>query len=270
MSRLSLLMAGLLALGIGSQARAALIHAYTFNDGTPNDSVGTANGTLASHATIANGQLTTDGTDQNTAGGAVGVTLPASTFSGITGDFTIEQFVTDVAANSQFSTTFSIGNDTNDFVLLNPSRNGGNVTADFKQGSANTEVNIAGPAPLAKGVQHQVAITYTAMNNTATLYVDGVSVGSGSLDKATGTGNTLNLSTLAGAFNGINDHSPFTGDHSLNGSTNEFRIYDNALSAADVATSFLNGPPPVIPEPATLGLLGVGAVGLLARRRRAA
>ncbi len=41
----------------GQSAHAALIHQYTFNDGTANDSVGGANGTLEGAAIISGGQL---------------------------------------------------------------------------------------------------------------------------------------------------------------------------------------------------------------------
>ena len=63
--------------------------------------------------------------------------------------------------------------------------------------------------------------------------------------------------------------STWLGDANLNGSYNEFRIYDRALTDQDVQESLARGPD-IIPEPASLGLAAV-AFGLLlpfARRRR--
>jgi hypothetical protein len=42
---------------LSGTADAALTHQYTFNDGTANDSVGTANGTLMGAATVSGGQV---------------------------------------------------------------------------------------------------------------------------------------------------------------------------------------------------------------------
>ena len=50
---------------------------------------------------------------------------------------------------------------------------------------------------------------------------------------------------------------------------NEFRIYNDAQSASQIAADFAAGPDVVVvPEPATLSCLGIGAVGLLLRRAR--
>src|SRR5215471_11243403 len=45
------------ALFVAATASATLTHQYTFNDGTANDSVGTASGTLMGAATVSDGQV---------------------------------------------------------------------------------------------------------------------------------------------------------------------------------------------------------------------
>ena len=54
---------GVLAVSPALANEAALAHQWTFNDGTANDSVGTAHGTLSNGATISEGQLILDGID---------------------------------------------------------------------------------------------------------------------------------------------------------------------------------------------------------------
>ncbi len=114
---LRLVAAVVLALGalVGGPAQGAMVHRWTFNDGTPNDSVGTANGSLFGTATIIDGRLQLSGsseanrmeatlgaplganktlvawftlsslTPNNTAGGPLGVQdLATSTFDAIT------------------------------------------------------------------------------------------------------------------------------------------------------------------------------------------
>ena len=56
-------------------------------------------------------------------------------------------------------------------------------------------------------------------------------------------------------------------DPYLTGSIDEFRIYDNALSANDVQASFNAGPDTLVPEPASLALLAIGGLTMLRRRR---
>jgi hypothetical protein len=63
--------------------------------------------------------------------------------------------------------------------------------------------------------------------------------------------------------------SNYAADHILNGSINEFRIYDHAFSAQDVMASYLRGPDEV-PEPQALLMLmsGLAAAGTIPGRRR--
>lgn len=281
---------GVGTLGVFAQSsRAGVVHQYTFNQGNANDSVGTANGTVnSSHTTLtvtgsgatAQGKVTTDGTPASTAGAAVGVTLPSTLSNGITGDFTIEQFLT-VAAQSATGVAFSIAKDTTHFLLLNPSRNGGPVTAVFDDGgSAVSLAPATGTIPTTPGtsgtnLNHMVALTYQASTGNVAMYLDGVSLVTGTLPAKGSAGSpfgstaTTNvLADIVGSFNGVNGNSPTTTDASLNGSTDEFRILNNVQSTAQVLTDFTAGPTVGVPEPATLGLSMLGALGLLARRRR--
>ena len=58
-------------------------------------------------------------------------------------------------------------------------------------------------------------------------------------------------------------------DGDLFGKIDEFRIYDGGLNDAQIAASFAAGPDTVvIPEPASLLLLGLGGCALALRRRR--
>ena len=60
--------------------------------------------------------------------------------------------------------------------------------------------------------------------------------------------------------------SQWSQDPFYNGSINGFRIYDGALSPADVAASFARGPD-AVPEPSAIGA-GVLAVAFRLRRTR--
>ena len=85
--------------------------------------------------------------------------------------------------------------------------------------------------------------------------------------------NALSSYNFTNAFLG---RSPFLADNATSGTIDEFRIFNNAQSDAAIAANFAAGPndtsPVVInapvPEPATLSIAVIGAVGLLTRRAR--
>ena len=251
-----------------STSQAALVHRYGFNDGTGKDSVGAANGSLAtgSAATIAGGTLNTT-FGGNTINDAL--LLPATVGTGITGDFTIEDFVTLPTDPTQYATLFSIGNSQNNFLLVNANRpNTTGLTVNFDPGPASTnEQSFSGASPLPAGSEIDLAIVYTSATSSFVAYVNGTSMVTGTL------GSPFNFATTAnGTFDGINGESPFTGDNTPNASTDDFRVYNNALTAAQVSADFTAGPNAVIavPEPTTAGVIGlVAASGLIRRRRHA-
>ncbi len=52
----------------------------------------------------------------------------------------------------------------------------------------------------------------------------------------------------------------------FDGSIDEVAVYDHVLSADRILEHYFQGQ--IIPEPATLGLLALGALGVVLRRRR--
>lgn len=261
---------GLLSL---ASANAQLAHHYNLTDGI--DSVGGANGTLNGNATFANGTLTTNGDASGY------LSLPSSVGTGITGDFSIETFATANSLTADYSSLFSFATAASDsnFLLFNPNRQDGSGTsARFDQGTiGNTEVgvNADGNSPLlGDGAEHDLLLTYTSGTGAVAIYNNGVLAGSGTIP----AGFRFDLAA-AGPNNGINGHSPF-GDVSFNGSTDDFRIFSNAVTAsqataldalganatdAQIGTTF-------VPEPSTwmAALVGVATLlGLQRFRRRA-
>lgn len=277
-----LVILGLSSLFCLTSAHAQLAHRYNLNtDG--NDSVGTANGVLSGNAAFAGGMLTTTGD------AADYLALPTTVGTGITGNFSIQTFVTIPNNPNNFSSLFSLSGPGNrNFFLLNPSRPnaGGSLSVNFQEkdgsvtnGAPDTEVDIrpANGAGFPFGTaQHDIAVTYVAATNFVTLYLDGTQIASGSIAAALG-GASFNFQTVTGlGQNGINGGGPF-GDQSLVGSTNDFRIFSSALTPAQVTALDAAGANAsnaviagLVPEPSTwvTMFLGLAALCGLQRFRR--
>ena len=108
---------------------------------------------------------------------------------------------------------------------------------------------------------HHVAWTYDKDAATPMrLYIDG-----GEVDTHNTSNGVLTLSNMG--IGGV-QASPF-GDRYFQGMIDDLAVWDEMLSPGDISTIYNNGLQGIgVPEPATMSLLGFGAIGMLARRKR--
>ncbi|MGD9632011.1 MAG: LamG-like jellyroll fold domain-containing protein [Pirellulales bacterium] len=277
MSRIVLVTCGALML-CASTARAVLVHQYTFN-GDANDSVGGQDGTVVDPLVISNyvgGQLDLTGNNNissNTPETGAYVNLPNGIVSAAIADgqskaASFEMWVT-VQENRFWARLFDFGSSN-----LGEDSSASGAEADYMQmvplgftnqfafethpaftdGTTIVSGVVATASPLTTGVQHHVVVTYDQLDNTnparpggtARIFLDGAPVATGPISTSM-PGGPANPS---GTFN---DNNNWLGraqwpDPLLDGLYNEFRIYNHAMSAAEVTTSFNAGPvPPPLP-----------------------
>ena len=283
-----------------STARADISHRYSFTTDA-SDSVGVANGTLRNIATVAGGQLRTNNPNFSGAAFAGGyLSLPPSILPS-SGSVTIEQWGT-YTGSGFFTEAYAFTDHGNDFV--NPPTNppganvgqyllnavsapqggpvpagGGNHVAQALSGFAGSltpppggETDAFGTTPglgfagggyLDDGGTYMTATVIDGGAGTLSYHLFRVSDGLGGLQQ-TIAAIPLSSYSFTNAYLG---RSPFLGDNWLSGSVDEFRIYTDARSTAQIAKDFSAGPNKLVPEPASLGLAALGALGLLACRR---
>ena len=234
MRKTPLLLAAACLLSAAS-ANAQLEHHYNLN-GNGTDSVSGSNGTIvgsASFTTVA-GMLTTTNGAAATTGGYLN--LPSSAGATITGDFSIEFYAIQNGSEDQNTTVFSLSASTTNFAIFKPNFGGQGARINFEQpgvnGGAQSQVGPGGTTSILApfGGENQIVITYSVSTGALSLFKNGAAV------TTTGTfGAGFNFSSVAGGVGGINGGDPFN-DLSFNGSTDDFRIYGNALTAAQVSS----------------------------------
>ncbi len=105
----------------------------------------------------------------------------------------------------------------------------------FNPPGTDVEVACSGTGPLATGVLHHVVLSVDAQADALTLYVDGM------LACAIALPYELSVIDDVNCWLG---RSQFASDIGFDGAIDEFRIYDIALTASQVALSFQAGPDP--------------------------
>jgi autotransporter-associated beta strand protein len=241
-----------------TSVEADLTHRYSFSEagGTVvTDSVGGANGTFViktagPNAVIGNGRLSlgNPGNNNNVTQGNY-VDLPNNIAK--TSDLTIEGWVTYNGGGNDWQRIFDFGSTTTgehtpestatgyeglNYLFVTPKAGGGNYRGELNLGPANGRVGqLVDRAPAATfpagGDQH---FALTKSGSTMSLYLNGVLVGQNE--------NATNDAALTDQVNVWLGRSNWQGDAFFNGAYNEFRIYDDARTAAQIAASFGYGP----------------------------
>jgi hypothetical protein len=273
-------------------------HRYSFNDGTANDSVGGANGTLQGRAAVAGNQLQMNNPNFPAAADPLNgyLSMPVSILPS-SGSVTIEQWFT--FGGSGFFTeayTFTDHHDagagptnppgpSNGQYLMqaisapqnagapNPAASGSHVAQALSGYTTETDafgstsgLGFAGGGYLDDGGTYMCASVIDGSAGTLSYYVYRVSDGLGGLQQ-TITAVPLSSYAFTNAYLG---RSAFPADNYTSGSVDEFRLFNDARSAADIAADFAAGPDQVVPEPASATALALAAGSCLisARARR--
>ncbi|MCH8998255.1 MAG: GTPase ObgE, partial [Proteobacteria bacterium] len=202
---------------------------WTLDDGsglTATDSSGSGhdgaliNGPTWSSGRIAGG-LSFDGGDDY-------VDLPAAALDGLS-DVTVTLWLRTTKTGQQALVSGAHGSNTNEFLLLLWSA----TSVGFFTGeNTGSRVNWTVPS-LADGAWHHLAIVRDAAGNEATLYMDGLALGT----QAT-TLSALNIDPGGFILGQEQDAvgGGFSVAQALDGSLDDVRLYNRTLSAAEVAT----------------------------------
>jgi rhamnogalacturonan endolyase len=177
------------------------------------------------------------------------ISLPADVVSTLA-DFTIAAWVNQTSVTN-WARVFDFGNGTASYMMLTPRAVSSSGTMRFAITVASTggEQQINGPSALPTG-WHHVAVT---LNGTVgILYVDGVAVG-------TNSALTLKPSSLNLTTQNYIGKSQWP-DPYLNGRVDDFRIYNGALSAAQI--SALVSSPSFAPTNLTATVVSANQVNL--------
>ncbi len=210
---------------------ATLKHSYTFEDGTANDVVGTAHGTLEGDAAVADGMLTLSGTGFVTLPGA-DINIPS--YSSITIETVFKQAE---GMTDKFTAVASFG-DVNpsvdwmgiNYIILQPTRQD-NADSRTSISCLNTtdpwaSENGVNGSEIADDKTHHFVTVITGTE--IKLYIDGVLIGTSPL---TGNNSLVNIGTSVALIG----KDVYPGDPLWQGSMEELNIWEGELDAATIA-----------------------------------
>ncbi len=218
----------IMVLGIGIKTR------YKF-DGNANDSIGSNHGTVTGTVSYPTGKIV-QAIDLD--GSSDYVTLPAGLFN--SDDITIAAWVY-WDGGDIWQRIFDFGNNTTQYMFLTPSSYSSTLRFAITTSGNGAEQRVETTQPTTGAWTH---VAVTLQGDVGKIYVGGVL-------KNTNTSMSLNPSDFNPAINYIGD-SQFSGDPLFNGRIDDFRIYNFALSAPDIATlanGYENNPPSFISDP---------------------
>jgi hypothetical protein len=221
--------------------RSALVHRYDF-DGTgttATDSIGTANGTVYGATLTGQGVVSFNGNSQF-------INLPNGLLSA-SNDETIEAWLT-WKGGADWQRVFDFGSSDQGegargngvtFLYLVARSEYGVMQASYGLNGETAETTVNGTAPLPVGILTHLAVVIDSQNNALSLYMNGV------------LNATATLTRRLSSVNDVNDWlgmSQFSEDPFLNADLTEFRIYNHALDATQLALSYQLGPDAPLPS----------------------
>ncbi|MDY0912807.1 family 43 glycosylhydrolase [Rathayibacter festucae] len=198
---------------------------YSFDNGsgtTVQDVSGNGqNATIVSGGAWQTGSVKLDGTDDY-------IKLPDNLLAGVT-DVTVQTEVWIDPAQSGAYFLYGLGNTTSgagDGYLFT---SGNNYRTSLATGNWTTEQTVSSGSALPRGQWAQ--LTYTLSGTTATLYLDGVRVGGGTV--------TADPKDIGGGTTTANSigRSNYDADNRFRGQVREFALYNRALTSAEVLAS---------------------------------
>jgi hypothetical protein len=225
-------------------AHPALAHRYSFNANAPTaawDSIGMAHGTLKGNAVVANGALKLTGATGGYAD------LPGGLVSGCRA-VSVEFWAT-LGASGSWARVFDFGADSGasgqNYFFFSPNTGTGGQRLEM---ATNTTVTFDVPGSLNGRSLHVVCVLDPA-TGFGGIYTNGI------LEAAvTNAWPALGSVSTAWSFLG---RSLWSADAWLNGTIDEFRIYDGRLSANEIAADYAAGPDALYPA-VTLTLTKAG------------
>jgi hypothetical protein len=154
------------------------------------------------------------------------VNLPSGIAGGLT-DFTIATWVNVTTTDQTWARIFDFGTGTSNFMFLTASAGGTDALRfDINAGAGSQMIPASGSGPqLPTGWQH-VAITLSG--TTGTMWLNGAPV-------ATNPNMTIRPADLGATDQNWIGRSQFSADPNLDGTVDDFQIYDHALSSAEIA-----------------------------------
>ena len=228
-----------------------LLHRYSFNGASGStaitDSVGGVNGTLingtATSTLTGAGQLTLDGNASSAY-----VSLPGGIIANLT-NATFQTWV-NFYGGPVWQQLFSFGTNNGSagvaYTALIP-RNGQNGKLRWGINEAG-ETDVDGPSELVISNEVCVTVAYNYTAQSASLYVNGRKVGSGSISKA--------LYTIPETDNYFG-RSQFSADPYFQGSLDEIRVYSGVESELQIAIDAVTGPDNIVTNAGALQSISV-------------
>ncbi|MEV6166613.1 family 43 glycosylhydrolase [Streptomyces sp. NPDC051954] len=130
---------------------------------------------------------------------------------------------------NSFQWLFGLGPDSDRYLFATPSNGGSSLYSAITKASWSAESKLTAGSQLTPGEWRHVTVTLDGSTGTMVLYVDGV--------EAARTTTTIRPSELYDAnkdYSGYIGRSLYSADPYFAGEVDDFRIYDRALSAAEV------------------------------------